>query len=317
MYSVRGPDLDWTPLRPIPKNGTFAITAPSSPVDDEQQLNRGVRYLEKQGYRVEVGKSCTSEHYYVAGTDASRAYELMDFVEDPKIDAIICARGGYGSMRMLKLLDFELFREKQKPLIGFSDVTALQWAIYSQTGLPSISGPLLMRDLGAEQINPFFEEHFWNLIQDGKVACELDYQQEKQQEVKAVGLAGTIAVGSWILGTPFFPNTHQRILVLEDTEEPVHKIEAHLLQWSMGGLLDKAEAILLGEFTDITHSPFGENPPLEEVFNRVFEGIDRPVIRNFPYGHISPKVSLPIGVPYTLHLGEQSRLEIPNSIFES
>lgn len=314
MYSEPNRD-DPISLKPIPDNGTFAITAPASPVN-ESELNRGVSYLEKLGYRVKVGDTCYKSSYYVAGSDESRAFELMDFAEDPQVDAILCARGGYGSMRLLKLLDFELFAEQRKPIIGFSDITALQWAIYAQTGLPTISGPLLTRDLGADKVDSKFEEQFWELIKSGTTTIDLTHQQEKPSEHHSMGLAGTLSVGSWLMGTPFFPNTHDCILLLEDTEEPIHKIEAYLLQWALAGLLDKAEACLLGNFTDLHESPFGDNPDLNTVFDRVFQGVQRPLVKNVAYGHQASKVSVPIGVPYSLSLGPESKLQITQSIFD-
>lgn len=305
----------WIPLKPVPEKGTFAITAPSSPVD-ESKLNKGVRYLEKLGYNVKVGKSCYDELYYVAGSDENRAAELMRLTKDPQVDCILCARGGYGSMRLLDLLDYETIKNQRKPLIGFSDITALQWAIYTRTGLPSISGPLLTRDMGNDQIDPEFEEQFWDFIQSGITTINLKHRQEKSAQYRGTGLAGTLAVASWLIGTPYFPNTQNAILLLEDTEESIHKIEAYLMQWALAGFLKEAQACIMGNFTDISQSNFGKNPDLETVFNRVFQGMETTIVNDTAYGHHSSKVSVPIGVPYSLSLGMESKLQITQSIFE-
>ena len=307
---------DWIPLKRVPDKGTFAITAPASPVD-ESKLNRGVQYLERLGYNVIVGSSCYDSYYYLAGSDANRASELMNFITNPKVDCVLCARGGYGSMRLLNLLDFNRIKKQRKPIIGFSDITALQWAIYARTGLPSISGPLLTRDMGVEHIDPGFEEQFWELIHTGRTTISLPHTRERPVQSSGTLLAGTLAVASWLIGTPYFPKLRNTILLLEDTEEPVHKIEAYLLQWALAGFFDEAQACLTGTFTGITPSHFGPNPDLEMVFERVFQDVKTLVVHEVAYGHQASKVSVPIGVPYSLSLGLNSQLQIPQSIFES
>jgi len=306
----------WIPLKRVPDKGTFAITAPASPVD-ESKLNRGVHYLERLGYNVIVGSSCYDSFYYLAGSDSRRASELMNFITNPKVDCILCARGGYGSMRLLNLLDYKLIKEQRKPIIGFSDITALQWGIYARTGLPSISGPLLTRDMGGRNIDPKFEEQFWELMQTGRTTIKFAHSREHPVHCNGTLLAGTLAVASWLIGTPYFPKLRNTILLLEDTEEPMHKIEAYLLQWALAGFFDEAQACLTGTFTGITPSHFGHNPDLETVFKRVFQDVEAPVIHEVAYGHQASKVSVPIGVPYSLSLGLNSQLQIPQSIFES
>lgn len=303
-------------LKPLPKNGTIAITAPATPVD-QSRLNRGVQYFEKLGYRVEVGESCYKKIDYLAGSDALRANEFMDFIDNDSINAIVAARGGFGSMRMLKLLDFELISEKRKLFWGFSDITALQWAIYAQTGLPAISAGMIGTDFAHEEMDPDFEAAFWNLMDTGKLDIDIDHQQETVQEISGIAMPGTVSVAAKLLGSDFFPDTQDAIFLLEDVNEMRHKVEAYLQQFVICGLFDRCKAIVLGEYTPSPTEEYPEVPELQTVFDRVFRGTRVPVIQGLSYGHIRKKKALPLGVGLSLSLGPESTLKSNETIFDN
>lgn len=303
-------------LKPLPKNGTIAITASATPVD-EQKLNRGVSYFEKLGYRVEVGKTCYTKTDYLAGSDALRANEFMDFIDDDRIDAVMAARGGFGSMRMLKLLDFQLISEKRKLFIGFSDITALQWAIFAQTGLPSISAGMIGTDFAHEEMDTDFEEAFWNLVHTGKADLTIDHQQENTQQITGTAFPGTVSVAAKLLGSNFFPNTENAIFLMEDVNEMRHKVEAYLQQFVIAGLFDTCKAIVLGKFTPSPTEEYPEVPDLNTVFERVFRGTRAPIIHGLSYGHIRKKNALPLGTPISLSLGPETTLKSPVTLFDN
>jgi muramoyltetrapeptide carboxypeptidase len=313
MFSDRTKTL--VPLKPIPKNATFGITAPAT-TPDPGKLERGVTYLESCGYQVKVGDTCHREEFYVAGPDEARAYELMDMVDDPQVDAIICARGGYGSMRLIKLLDFELFAEQRKPLIGFSDITALQWALYAQTGLPSLSAGMVATDMAREPFSEVWEEAYWKFLESGEVDYELDHEQEEEVEIEGLGLAGTSSVALKLLGSSYFPDPQGHILILEDVNEQTHKIESYLLQFALAGLFDRAAAVITGAIRKAELEEYPSVPDLDTVLKRAFQGTRTPVVHNLPYGHIDDKIPLPIGAPLSLSLGPNSSLKSTESIFD-
>lgn len=300
----------------LPKGGTIGITAPSSPVD-ETALNRGVAYLESFGYRVEVGKSCYAKTDYLAGSDALRANEFMSFFEDDRIHAVFAARGGFGSMRMLKLLDFDLLSQKEKLFVGFSDITALQWAIFAQTGLPAISAGMPATDMAREEMNPEFEAFFWSLLERGEMDIPLDHQQDNLAEIHGFGLPGTASVAAKLLGSDFFPNTNNALFLLEDVNEMRHKVEGYLQQFALCGLFDRAAAVVLGAFTPAPEEEYPQVPDLETVFDRVFRGVRVPVIKNLAYGHIKNKIALPLGTPLCLSLGPETRLKSTANLYKS
>lgn len=310
------PANKFIPLKKIPANGTLAVTAPASPVEADD-LERGVRYLEKNGYRVKVGASCYSKEYYLAGSDELRGRELLQFFADSSVDAIICARGGHGSMRLLNRLDYTLIRRSRKPFIGFSDVTALQWAIYAKAGLPTISGGMVATDMARQPVAAAFEEPFWKFIQTGRADYRLDHKQEREMSLSGICMAGTASMAAKLMGTPYMPDLKRKLLILEDVDEPTHKIEGYLLQFALAGIYSESAAVILGKFRKAEREQYPEVPGLNEVFNRAFEGCERPRLYNLPYGHIPEKIPLPVGAPLSLSLGPTTRLKSQESIFES
>jgi muramoyltetrapeptide carboxypeptidase len=298
----------------LPKNGTIAVTAPAS-CPDENQLNLGVQYLEKLGYRVEVGKSCTSKLDYLAGEDVLRANELMHFFENPKIDAIICARGGYGGMHLLTMLDFSKIAMNPKIFIGFSDITSLQWAILARCNMVTISGGMVASDMGFIDVDPAFESSFWDLLDTGLIDITLPHEHETRYVTQGTILPGTLAVAAKQMGSPFFPDMDERILVFEDIDEPRHKIEGYLRQFALSGAFRKAKGVLFGEFTE--QKAEKDVPEFHTIFNRVLDPYNIPWAAGLNYGHIDAKISLPVGVPVSLSFGPVTTIRSTGSLFEN
>lgn len=294
---------------PLPQNGTIAITAPASPVD-QSKLNRGVEYLNQCGYRVEVGKSCQQREHYVAGSDRSRAEELMRFFRNSDIDAILCARGGYGSMRILPYLDFQQIRQHAKLLIGFSDITALQWAIFQKSRLVTLSAGMAATDMGSDNVNSNFEQTFWEFINNGEATYDIEYSGSGDQKVYGTALPGTLSVGLRLLGTSYFPGKESYIPILEDVNEPAHKFEGHLWQLKMASFFDQVPAVLFGHITPSEFEEYDEVPSHRQIISYIFEDLTMPVITGLHYGHIPNKIPLPVGAPISLYLGTQSKLTV-------
>lgn len=298
-------------LRP---GGTIGVTAPAS-TPDPIKLERGVRYLESLGYRVIVGATCHTTEHYLAGSDEMRAAELMRFFSDPGLDAIFCARGGYGSMHTLERLDFSVIAYSRKLFVGFSDITALQWAIWHKTGLVSVSAGMPATDMAWDRLDGEFESGFWKLLETGQTVLPLPWKQEVAREHRGHCLPGTASVAAKLFGTPWFPDTHGAVLVLEDVDEPRHKMEGYLRQFQMAGCFRDAHAVILGAFTPSATEPYPIVPELDTVLDRVTAGSTGPVIRGVPYGHIRPKWSVPVGAEVAVSLGPASYLSTIGSIF--
>ncbi len=311
---------DFLPLRPLPKKGTIAITSPAS-MPDVHKLKRGVSYLESRGYKTLIGETCTTSQDYTAGDDPMRANELLDFIEDDSIDAIFCARGGFGSMKLLRMLDFDLIQEKRKLITGFSDITALQWGIFAKTGVPSISGMLPAVDFCSPTVPVFFENAFWQLIETGTLEATLPQSisiihHHEEKDLTGISMPGTLSLITKLLGTPFFPSVDDALLIIEDIGEQKHKLEGYLEQLSFSGVFQQVRAIVLGVFTAAEKEEYQEVPTEAELFKRIFRNVPRPVLTDFPYGHIAEKLSLPLGVPMRVSLGHQTHLQTLSNLFD-
>lgn len=301
-------------LRRLPKNGTIAITSPAT-TPDPTKLQAGVSYLESLGYRVEIGKTCNSKEFYLAGSDELRASELNSFFADPKIDAIFCSRGGYGGMHLLEKLDYSAIRTNPKLFCGFSDITALQWAIYSKTSMPSVSGAMVATDFGDLPRDEGMEAQFWQLIETGSTEIPFNYSTDQKLSYNGKLLAGTLAVAAKQMGSPFFPVLDDHILVLEDVDEPMHKIEGYLRQFLLAGHFRNVRCVILGEFNPPEKESYDEVPSLVTITKRVLTDHGISVASGLPYGHIKNKISLPVGSPISVSLGPVSNLRSTGSLY--
>jgi len=306
MFSNQKPEF--YQLKPLPEKGTIGIFSPSTPVAADK-LNRGISYLESLGYRIKTTKSCYLEDDYLAGSGKERAGDLMSLVSDSSVDAIFCTRGGFGSIFMLEHLDYSSIKKSRKIIAGFSDVTALQWAMWKKAEIVSVSAGMVGTDMADIPVNEQFEFYFWELINNGTLKIKLDIQKENESVVNGYSLPGTMSVGAMLAGTPFFPDTKNAVIFLEDVDEPRHKIEAYLQQYRIGGHFDRAAAIILGKFSPASAEQYEKVPDLNTVFNRAFSDCKSVVVQNFHYGHVPGKISLPVGLPLSVSLGLESEIK--------
>ena len=304
-------------LRPLPEGGTIGIMAPSSPIEPKR-LEYGVAYFEKRGYRVIVKPSCHARDNYLAGSAEDRASELMQLVTDPQVDLIFFARGGFGSSAMLPLLDFEAIASAKKLMIGYSDITALEWGIYARTGIPSLSTGMPATDFYMDPVHPDFEKSFWDFMQTGKIDYDLPvYSNRSTGEIRGIAMPGTLSVAAKLSGSPYFPDLQGSIPILEDVGEPRHKTEGYLWQARLSGWFDAANAVIFGSFSPPEEETFDDVPSMEKVLDRVLKDTGLPVVRDVPYGHIDHKIPFPLGVELSLSFGDTVKITSTQSIFDS
>jgi muramoyltetrapeptide carboxypeptidase len=301
-------------LRRLPKHGTIAITSPAT-TPDSGKLESGVTYLESLGYRVVVGKTCTSKDYYLAGSDELRANELNSFFADPSIDAIFCSRGGYGGMHLLDKLNYSAIRTHPKLFCGFSDITSLQWGIYSKTSMPSVSGAMVATDFGDLPRDEGMEAQFWQLIETGSTEIHFNHTAESSTIYSGKLIAGTLAVAAKQMGSAYFPVLDEHILVLEDIDEPMHKIEGYLRQFLLAGHFNRVQCAIIGAFNPPEKESYDDVPSLDHILERVLGSHSIPYATGLPYGHIKNKISLPVGSPISVSLGPVSSLRSTGSLY--
>ena len=313
-------------LRP---GDTVGFVAPASPLGRER-MELARRRLEEMGLKVRVPADLYRQRGYLAGTDQQRADELMAMFRDPEIKAILPGTGGYGTTRMLDLLDYNVIRANPKVFLGFSDITGLHLAIQRRTGLITFHSPNPMWGLGSENnLHPLAAKYFWRALlaeeyekdDDGTPGYVIELPSgasghaddaaenaagESIAAVPAVEImvpgkargrltGGNLSLVTALMGTPYEMETDGRVLFLEDVGERPYRIDRYLSQLRLAGKFDHAAAIVLGHFRDCEPKPDEQSLSLHQVFEDYFADMDVPVILNFPAGHVRYNGTLPIG----------------------
>jgi|LauGreDrversion4_2_1035121.scaffolds.fasta_scaffold137194_2 muramoyltetrapeptide carboxypeptidase len=292
-------------LRPkaLRRGEVIGLVAPAGALWRPDRVEGCVRYLEGQGYRVEVGAHALGNDGAFSGTDDERLCDLNGMLRDPRIRAILALRGGYGTPRLLDRIDYAAVRRDPKIVVGYSDITALQMALYRKTGLVSFSGPLGAVEF-ASAPDPVTEESFWRLVTSRRTRGRLPLPDDEPLVTRQKGLGegpllgGCLSLVVALLGTPFSPDYRGAVVALEDVHEQFHRIDRMMTQLRLAGVLGRATGLLLGRFThttaaDLAH-PFHD---LEAIWRSVLHGVQAPILEGFPYGHVPRKVTLPWGIP--------------------
>jgi muramoyltetrapeptide carboxypeptidase len=254
--------------------------------------------LESIGFQVQVPEGLFARNRYLAGSDTERAALFMKLFEDDSIHAIFCARGGFGSMRLLPLIDFETISSRPKILVGFSDITALLVAIYNRCNTVTFHGPLVTT------LGKGTEKTAAALIDAIVSSKPLALQPHQSVVVKAGKASGPLLGGNLtnlchLLGTPYEPRFAGHLLFLEDRGEAPYRIDRMLSQLRLGGHLDGVAGVFLGAFQDCG--------PLEDVYAIVKEAFSHtgvPILAGFEFGHGTENVTIPIGIEAELNTEE-------------
>ncbi len=296
-------------LRP---GDVIGVIAPASPPPDPGRVEVGIRYLEGLGYRVQPGRHLAARHGYLAGTDAQRVEDLNAMLNDDRIRAIFALRGGYGTPRLLPFVDYRAVRRRPKIIVGSSDLTALQLALFRRTRLVTFSGPMVAPDFGHAP-DPYTEEHFWRVLTSKRPVGVLANRPGEPWTVRRPGrvegrlLGGNLSLVVSGLGTPFNPDYRGALLVLEDVGEHYHRLDRMLTQLRNAGILGRLGGLVFGRFTHCT--PANPRQPcltLPEVLDDLLTGLGAPVVEGLAYGHVARKLTLPWGVRACLDTARQT-----------
>ncbi|MEK3888654.1 S66 peptidase family protein [Bacillus sp. FSL K6-3431] len=280
----------------------IGLTAPAGPVDKEQ-LAQSILAVQELGFQVIVGSTCY-ENYggYLAGPATMRAQELNWMFANPHIAAIFCLRGGYGTLQILHLLDYELITRNPKMFVGYSDITALHIALQQRSKLATIHGPMPASDLITA--NNFTKEFLLQVLLGRKPFGPINNPPEEKIGCLFPGVAqgmltgGNLSVVVSTLGTPFEINTCGKILFLEDIGEEPYKIDRMLTQLAHACKFSDAVGIILGTWTDCVTGKASFKK--EEIFESIFTPFRKPTILNIRAGHCSPMLTLSFGVKTTI-----------------
>jgi muramoyltetrapeptide carboxypeptidase len=268
-------------------------------------MARGVARLHEAGCTVEGIDVLDRAELRFAGSDAQRAADINALATMERLpDIALAVRGGYGATRLLEHLHYDAVRERlaatSTVLVGHSDFTAIQMALYARSGLVTFGGPMLGADFGAETLSELTLPHFWQTVRSP--ASSAPWQCGGDASIKAEGTlwGGNLAVLCSLLQTPYFPRIDGGILFVEDVGEPPFRIERLLYQLHLSGVLGRQQALILGDFTQCRHSAYDNGYDLDAAFAEIERAIAIPVLRGLPFGHAPDKFTLPFGAPARL-----------------
>jgi muramoyltetrapeptide carboxypeptidase len=286
---------------------TIAFCAPSGFLDSVRMSLAKTR-LEEKGFYIVREDSIYRRWGYLAGTDAQRASELMSYFKDKSVRAIFPGTGGYGSTRILSMLDYDIIKSNPKIFIGFSDITALHIAFNQLANLITFHTPNPMYGLGSKKgLDPISELYFWSLLMNSndytyEIPFDL-YGDSLKVQTMVPGIASGKLVGGNLslicstMGSVYEAETRGSILFIEDVGEAPYRIDRYLSELKLAGKLDRVNGIIIGRFSRReTEAPDRSTDfKMHQVFQQYFSKMKVPVIFNFPSGHGFKNVSLPLG----------------------
>lgn len=298
-------------IPPYIKSGSkIRIVSPAGKVDEKYVLP-AVQWLTEQGYKVELGKHVFARHFQFAGTDKQRLEDLQTAIDDRETDAVICSRGGYGTVRIIDKLDCSEFANQPKWLIGFSDITILH-ACMNNFGVATIHGAMprhyFQKDgTPAENLTSLMQ-----LLTGEKV--EYTFKNGESNRTGAVTgelVGGNLSILSSLQGTKYELNTDGKILFLEDIDEFLYHTDRMMHQLKLSGKLANLAGLILGDFTEMkdNESPFGKT--IHEIISECVAEYDYPFCFGFPAGHDKKNLALAFGQNWELNVSDKySKLKL-------
>jgi muramoyltetrapeptide carboxypeptidase len=296
------------PKRLIPGD-TIAIVSPASPSLTTIHQERGIEALERLGYRVVIAKHANDKHLLFAGNEKDRAGDINAAFRDKSVQAIICMQGGCGTSQILPFIDFPSIAKNPKIFIGYSDITALQIAIFNATGLVTFYGPMVATDFG-KGLTKYKIKNLLHVLTEEKRANELKNPASKKIITLSPGTAegqlagGCLSIVVSTLGTKHEIDTKDKILFFEDIDEKPHRIDRYLTHLIQAGKLQQARGIIFGTFTKCeylsrdTYYKFGVTV-LDMIRERIVP-LGIPAIYGLQFGHVTNKLTIPFGGRATL-----------------
>jgi muramoyltetrapeptide carboxypeptidase len=295
------------PIKParLRAGHTIGLVNPAGATFHSVDVEIVTESMEALGLRVKPATHLLARYGYLAGTDLQRAGDLNALFGDPAVNAILAVRGGWGSSRILPLLDFELIRRHPKVLLGYSDITALLLGVHARTGLITFHGPV-----GVSRWNQFTADYVRRILWAGEavtmrnpveIGDNLTQVEDRVQTItpgRARGrlLGGNLTVLSAIVGSGYLPDWNGSILFLEDTREEIYRVDRMLTHLRLAGILDRISGFVFGRCTDCEPAQRYGSLTLEEVFADHIAPLGIPAWQGAMIGHIERQFTLPIGV---------------------
>ena len=277
--------------RALPSNAHIAVLAPAGP-SDRTRIEEGVRAIEARGHRVTIAANIDHRHRgYLAGTDDERVEELNRALRSPEFDAFFFARGGYGAMRILDRIDYAAMAADPRPLVGFSDITAIHQALALKAGVASFHGPMINLDF-RNGLTTDIEEWLWAML-DGAAPLMRSFNSADvvfDGEAEGTLFGGCLALTTSLAGTPYDYWPDGGIWFWEDVDEPVYRVDRMLTHLRLSGRMQSVRGVVIGALKDC-----GDDAEMLAFLREFFEPFNIPVVRNLPFGHHGNNLLMPIG----------------------
>jgi muramoyltetrapeptide carboxypeptidase len=290
---------------------TVGIVAPASVPANPDLIESSAEAVKRLGFKPFLGRNVHQRLGYLAGTDEERAKDLMDMFARGRVRAIFCLRGGYGSSRILPLLDFEFIRHHPKIVAGYSDITSLHCALLRRSGLVSMHGPMLGPEFTKEDLPRFTADSFTRTLTQATAAGGIcrGHSQTRTTTIYPGCASGRLVGGNLTLlcatiGTTYQPSFSRRILFLEEIDETPYRIDRMLTQLLHAGLLQQVAGIAIG-FMKGCKDPKAKNSSeyrqtVEDTIRDRLTTLKIPILLGLPFGHDRYNATLPYGVRATL-----------------
>jgi len=293
------------PYHPLETGARVALVAPAGPLSLPSDLERAKSNARALGWEPVVGDHAEDRQFYFAGADADRLADLNAALRDDTIDAVWCLRGGYGAMRLLDGVDYDALKRRPKPIIGYSDITALHCAVAVRANLATIHGPT-----GRSKLTSYAERSLRAATTRQGEPCGVASGAKTLVGGCARGrlVGGNLALISALHGTPYQAQYEGAILVLEDVNEAPYRIERMLLQLRLSGALQQCAGIAYGSFTntgETKDAKLGGDRSVEDVLREAAVVAGLPAVCGIPMGHINDQWSLPLGAVAELDADNQ------------
>lgn len=283
-----------TSLKP---GDTIGIIAPASPADPEEQ-EKALQLFSEFGYNIKLGNSIWQQYGYLAGSDWVRADDVNRMFADPEVDAIFCMRGGYGTPRILDLIDYRIIRRNPKIFVGYSDITALHLAIQREVGLVTFHGPMVI-ELAKHPDSLSWFTLFKNLINPyplGRYEEPMDKYSIVEGTAKGRLIGGNLSLLVATLGTPYEVDTEGKILFIEEVGEKPYRIDRMLTQLRLACKLQRAEGIIFTECTDCKPEDEKKSLTIRQILDDIIKPLGIPSYYGLKVGHTQPNLTLPLGI---------------------
>ena len=297
---------------------TIGLICPASAPPDPNAIDRGVALLEKLGFKVKLAPNLRKRMGYLAGVDCDRASDLMRMFTDKKVNAILCVRGGYGTARLLPLLDYRLIRANAKIFVGYSDITSLHCAFLTKSDLISFHGPMVNSDLIKDDMPKFTLDSFLRTlggtvsIRDTSKSLPGISHGYRRKTVKILRggtahgrlIGGNLTLLCTTLGTPWQPSFRNAVLFLEDLDEPPYRFDRMFTHLLNCGLLQQVAGIAIGMNAGCDDPKARRSKEyrqtLDDVFRERLLPLKIPVVSGLPFGHVPHNATLAVGAEATL-----------------